>query len=213
VRPLCLGLLLDAEQTAFAQKRLVEALDHLWLEDLGTGFLSTPLILDVPGSCDMDLSAAFRLLENEAAARLALHAEAGARRPCGSPGKGTVRPGRHRLAQPTTRKVPWCAWLFRVHVRHTSLKAPRHFTHRAASGVSHFTHAWAILCGSLSGTVEIRLEDRRQAPIWSFEISRCLPMSTAMAIVLPDGTRTELRAGTGTYELACPLPKDMKESS
>ena len=61
VRPLAFGLL-DEEQTAFAQKRLIEALDHYdWR--LGTGFLSTPLILDV--LADIDIEAAYRLLENE----------------------------------------------------------------------------------------------------------------------------------------------------
>lgn len=61
VRPLALGLLTE-EQTAFAEKRLIEALEHYdWR--LGTGFLSTPLILDV--LADIDIEAAYRLLENE----------------------------------------------------------------------------------------------------------------------------------------------------
>ncbi len=61
VRPLAFGLL-DEEQTAFAEKRLVEALEHYGWR-LGTGFLSTPLILDV--LADIDIEAAYRLLENE----------------------------------------------------------------------------------------------------------------------------------------------------
>ena len=61
VRPLYLGLL-DEEQKAFAQKRLIEALEHYGWR-LGTGFLSTPLILYVLSSYDR--SAAYRLLENE----------------------------------------------------------------------------------------------------------------------------------------------------
>ena len=61
VRPLYFDLL-DEEQTAFAKKRLTEALEHYrWR--LGTGFLSTPLILYV--LADMDPEAAYRLLENE----------------------------------------------------------------------------------------------------------------------------------------------------
>ncbi len=61
VRPLYFELL-DAEQTAYAKKRLIEALEHYrWR--LGTGFLSTPLILYV--LADMDPEAAYRLLENE----------------------------------------------------------------------------------------------------------------------------------------------------
>ncbi len=61
VRPLAMGLLTDDQKT-FAQKRLIKALEHYdWR--LGTGFLSTPLILDVLAEYDLD--AAYRLLENE----------------------------------------------------------------------------------------------------------------------------------------------------
>ena len=61
VRPLAFGLL-NGEQTAFAEKRLIEALEHYGWR-LGTGFLSTPLILDVLS--EIDIEAAYRLLENE----------------------------------------------------------------------------------------------------------------------------------------------------
>ena len=61
VRPLYLELL-DEEQTAYAKKRLLEALEHYGWR-LGTGFLSTPLILYVLSSYDPE--AAYRLLENE----------------------------------------------------------------------------------------------------------------------------------------------------
>jgi alpha-L-rhamnosidase len=61
VRPLYFDLL-DEEQTAFAKKRLIEALEHYGWR-LGTGFLSTPLILYVLSSYDTE--AAYRLLENE----------------------------------------------------------------------------------------------------------------------------------------------------
>ncbi|MBR4467255.1 MAG: family 78 glycoside hydrolase catalytic domain, partial [Clostridia bacterium] len=61
VRPIALNLL-DAEQTEYAKKRLIEALEHYHWR-LGTGFLSTPLILDV--LAEIDIEAAYRLLENE----------------------------------------------------------------------------------------------------------------------------------------------------
>ena len=61
VRPLAFDLLSE-EQTAYAQNRLIQALENYsWR--LGTGFLSTPLILDV--LAQYDLNAAYRLLENE----------------------------------------------------------------------------------------------------------------------------------------------------
>ncbi len=61
VRPLAFNLL-DETQTAFAKKRLLLALDNYGWR-LGTGFLSTPLILDVLSA--IDIEAAYRLLENE----------------------------------------------------------------------------------------------------------------------------------------------------
>lgn len=61
VRPLAFCLL-DSEQTKYAQKRLIQALENYGWR-LGTGFLSTPLILDVLS--EIDLNSAYRLLENE----------------------------------------------------------------------------------------------------------------------------------------------------
>lgn len=61
VRPLYFGLL-DGKEREYAQNRLVKALDNYsWR--LGTGFLSTPLILYVLG--DIGIEYAYRLLENE----------------------------------------------------------------------------------------------------------------------------------------------------
>jgi flavodoxin len=61
VRPLAFDLLTQ-EQTSFAKKRLITALENYGWR-LGTGFLSTPLILDV--LTDIDIRAAYKLLENE----------------------------------------------------------------------------------------------------------------------------------------------------
>lgn len=61
VRPLYMKLL-DEEQTAYAEKRLIRALDNYGWR-LGTGFLSTPFILYVLQ--DINPEYAYRLLENE----------------------------------------------------------------------------------------------------------------------------------------------------
>lgn len=61
VRPLALGLLTE-EQSDFAKGRLIKALENYGWR-LGTGFLSTPMILDV--LADIDIEAAYKLLENE----------------------------------------------------------------------------------------------------------------------------------------------------
>ena len=61
VRPLYMGLLND-KQKKYAKDRLIKALDNYkWR--LGTGFLSTPMILDV--LADIDIEYAYKLLENE----------------------------------------------------------------------------------------------------------------------------------------------------
>ena len=61
VRPLCMELLTD-EQTDFAKQRLIQALDHYGWR-VGTGFLSTPMIL--PVLTEIDPEYAYRLLENK----------------------------------------------------------------------------------------------------------------------------------------------------
>ena len=61
VRPLYMNLL-NEEQTKYAKDRLIKALDNYnWR--LGTGFLSTPLILSVLENIDIEY--AYKLLENE----------------------------------------------------------------------------------------------------------------------------------------------------
>lgn len=61
VRPLYMDLL-DKEQTEYAKKRLIKAMDNYGWR-VGTGFLSTPLILYVLS--DIDIAYAYKLLENE----------------------------------------------------------------------------------------------------------------------------------------------------
>lgn len=61
VRPLAFDLL-NEDDRKFAQARLIQALDNYnWR--IGTGFLSTPLILDE--LCKIDIKYAYKLLENE----------------------------------------------------------------------------------------------------------------------------------------------------
>lgn len=61
VRPLYMRLL-TKEQEEFAKKRLVRAMENYGWR-LGTGFLSTPMILDV--LAELNIEYAYRLLENE----------------------------------------------------------------------------------------------------------------------------------------------------
>ena len=61
VRPLYMGLL-NKEQEEYAKNRLIKALDNYGWR-LGTGFLSTPFILDVLTNINVEY--AYKLLENE----------------------------------------------------------------------------------------------------------------------------------------------------
>ena len=61
VRPLYMGLLTE-QQKEFAKKRLIKAMENYGWR-LGTGFLSTPFILDV--LADLNVEYAYQLLENE----------------------------------------------------------------------------------------------------------------------------------------------------
>lgn len=61
VRPLYMGILTE-EQTEYAKKRLVKAMENYGWR-LGTGFLSTPFILEILAGLDVEY--AYKLLENE----------------------------------------------------------------------------------------------------------------------------------------------------
>ena len=74
VRPLYLGLL-DEKQTKYAKERLIKAMENYGWR-VGTGFLSTPLILDV--LADIDIEYAYKLLENEEMPGWLFMAKAGA---------------------------------------------------------------------------------------------------------------------------------------
>ncbi len=74
VRPLAFGLL-NEKQEVYAKKRLIKALEHYGWR-IGTGFLSTPLILDVLAG--IDIEAAYRLLENREMPGWLFMAESGA---------------------------------------------------------------------------------------------------------------------------------------
>ncbi len=193
VRPLYMGLL-DDGQKEYAQKRLVEALDHFGWR-LGTGFLSTPLILDV--LAEYDLSAAFRLLENEEMPGWLFMPKMGATTVWesweGTEAQGGIASLKHYS------KGAVVAWLFRV-MCGIRLDGPRHFTIAPRPG-GHFTHAWASYAAP-SGTVESGWKIEGSQIF--FEIS--VPANVEAMAILPDGTRTELRAGR--HELACPLPKE-----
>ena len=190
VRPLAMKLLTQ-EQTAFAKKRLLQALDNYGWR-LGTGFLSTPLILDV--LAEIDIEAAYRLLENEQIPGWLSMPKLGASTiweswegPYNKQGAGAGSLNHYS-------KGAVCAWLFntmcgiRMEGENSFVIAPKpggSLKHASASYVSIF------------GKVESRWE--RTADGCRFTVT--IPANCEAVIRLPDGSEHRQSAGTHLYTM------------
>ena len=187
VRPLYMDLL-NEEQAEYAKKRLIEALEHYGWR-LGTGFLSTPIILDVLAA--YDLEAAYRLLENEQIPGWLSMPKAGATTIWEAwEGPNSDQGGIGSLNHYSKGAV--CEWLMsgmcgiRVEGENHFVIAPKpggHFTRAEASYVSVYgkaESAWK------------RENGKRQYVI-------TVPANCAADILLPGGTKETVSAGTYTY--------------
>lgn len=188
VRPLAFGLL-DPQQTAYARKRLVKACESYGWR-LGTGFLSTPLILDVLAKYDLD--AAYRLLENEEMPGWLFMPKMGATTVWesweGTQAQGGIASLNHYS------KGAVCAWLFRV-MCGIAPDGERHVTVAPRPG-GRFAYAKAGYespCGFV-GCGWQRVEDG-----WRFAVE--VPANCAATVVLPDGSTREV--GAGVHEFEC----------
>ena len=184
VRPLAFGLLND-EQTAFAQKRLIEALEHYGWR-LGTGFLSTPLILDV--LAEFDIEAAYRLLENEEMPGWLFMPKAGATTVWesweGTEAQGGIASLNHYS------KGAVCEWLFKT-MCGIRIDGENHFSIvPRPGGHVHFARA---SYDSICGTVESGWEKQDGKTLYTVTI----PVNCEAEIRLPSG-RTET-VGAGLY--------------
>ncbi|MGN0998468.1 MAG: family 78 glycoside hydrolase catalytic domain [Faecousia sp.] len=182
VRPLAFDLL-DETQTQFSRRRLIQALEHYnWR--LGTGFLSTPLILDVLAAYDLD--AAYRLLENEEMPGWLFMPKNGATTIWesweGTQAQGGIASLNHYS------KGAVCEWLFKS-MCGIRVDGENHFTIVPQPG-GHFTYAKASY-GSVYGKVESGWERTDNG----FRLSVTIPCNTTAEIVLPDGSRCEVQAG------------------
>ena len=185
VRPLYLDLL-DEEQTAFAKKRLIEALDHYGWR-LGTGFLSTPLILYVLASYDIE--AAYKLLENEELPGWLSMPKAGASTIWEAlEGPNSSQGGIGSLNHYSKGAV--CEWLFDT-MCGIHMDGENHFTIAPLPG-GHFTHA-KVSYNSVYGLIESAWEKKDGAITYTITI----PANCEAEIFLPDD-RTET-VGAGTY--------------
>lgn len=183
IRPLYFGLL-DDSQTTFARKRLIEALEHYdWR--LGTGFLSTPFILDVLEQYDMD--AAYRVLENEKMPGWLFMAKSGANTIWEAWEGTSAQEGIASLDHYS--KGACCEWVFRemcgIHV-----DGNNHFVIAPHPG-GHFTYA-ATSYESVFGTVKSGWEKKEDKTfVYRIEI----PANTSADVKLPDGREQTIPAG------------------
>lgn len=187
VRPLAFGLL-DEEQTKFARKRLLQALEHYGWR-LGTGFLSTPLILEVLAEIDME--AAYRLLENEEMPGWLFMPKNGATTIWESWEGTQAQDGIASLNHYSKGAV--CEWLFKT-MCGIRVEGENHFTIAPRPG-GHFTYAKASY-DSVYGRVESgwRREDGKTV----FEIT--VPANCTAELRLPDQEPCRLTAGAWRFE-------------
>lgn len=183
VRPLALELLNEA-QTEYARKRLLSALEHYGWR-LGTGFLSTPLILDV--LTKIDIEAAYRLLENEEIPGWLSMPKAGATTIWEAwEGPNSNQGGIGSLNHYSKGAV--CEWLFKS-MCGIRVDGENHFTVAPLPG-GHFTHAQASY-NSVYGTVKSGWTREDGKTVYTVTI----PANCTAEIVLPGGTTQTVSTG------------------
>lgn len=187
VRPLYLDLL-DEEQAEFARKRLIEALENYGWR-LGTGFLSTPLILYVLSF--FDIEAAYRLLENEELPGWLSMPKAGATTIWEAwEGPNSTQGGIGSLNHYSKGAV--CEWLFST-MCGIRVDGENHFTVAPQPG-GRFTHAAAAYT-SVFGRVESRWERKDGRTTYTVTV----PANCEATILLPSGRTKTVGAGQHQY--------------
>lgn len=182
VRPLYMHLL-DEKATEFAKKRLVKALDNYGWR-LGTGFLSTPFILDV--LADINIEYAYKLLENEKMPGWLFMTKMGATTIWesweGTQAQGGIASLNHYS------KGAVCEWLFRA-MCGINVSGENHFVIKPQPG-GHFTFANAQY-SSVFGTVKSGWEIKDGKAIYTIEI----PANCTAEIILQNGEKQTVTAG------------------
>ncbi len=188
VRPLYFDLLTE-KQAEYARKRLLQALENYnWR--LGTGFLSTPLILDVLSGTDPD--AAYRLLENRELPGWLFMAESGACTVWESWEGPFAQEGIASLNHYSKGAV--CEWLFST-MCGIRIEGQNHFRIAPQPG-GHFTFAKAEY-HSIYGKVASEWHRTEEGTVFRVAV----PCNCIAKICLPDG-RTET-TGAGVTEFFC----------
>ena len=187
VRPLAFDLL-DGEQKAFARKRLLQALEHYGWR-LGTGFLSTPLILDVLSEYDTD--AAYRLLENEEMPGWLFMPKNGATTIWES-WEGTLAQGGIASLNHYSKGAV-CAWLFKT-MCGIRVEGENRFVIAPQPG-GHFTRAEASY-NSVYGPVSSGWRRTDGATVYDITV----PSGCTAEIRLPGGRTETVTAGCYSFE-------------
>lgn len=182
VRPLFMNLL-DESSTEFAKKRLVKALDNYGWR-LGTGFLSTPFILDV--LADINIDYAYKLLENEEMPGWLFMPKNGATTIWesweGTKAQGGIASLNHYS------KGAVCEWLFKE-MCGIKVDGENHFVIKPQPG-GHFDFAKAEY-KSIFGTVKSGWKKQNDKYIYEIEI----PANCTAEIVLPNDEKYTVTAG------------------
>ena len=188
VRPLYFGLLTKT-QKEYAEKRLLQALENYGWR-LGTGFLSTPLILDVLAK--IDLEAAYRLLENEEMPGWLFMPKNGATT-IWEAWEGNATPKQGIASLNHYSKGAVCRWLFDT-MCGIRLRGENSFVIAPRPGGS-FTHASASY-NSVYGKVESRWVKTGAGYTYTVTV----PANCEAVVRFSDGTERIQKTGTVTYE-------------
>ena len=188
VRPLYMKLL-NERQTAFAKERLLQAVKN-YRYRVGTGFLSTPLILDVLD--DIDLATAYQMLENEEMPGWLFMPKLGATTVWesweGTQAQGGIASLNHYS------KGAVLEWVFRV-MCGIRVDGENHFSVTPRPG-GNFIHA-EVSYDSIFGRVESGW--KREDGKITYTIT--IPANTTAEITLPGAAAQTVAVGTYTYSV------------
>lgn len=180
--------LLNEKQTDFAKRRLLQAVKN-YRYRVGTGFLSTPLILDVLD--DIDLDAAYRMLENEEMPGWLFMPKAGATTVWES-WEGTQAQGGIASLDHYSKGAV-LEWVFRV-MCGVQMDGENHFVFAPHPG-GHFDHV-GVKYNSIFGQVESAWKHIGNKTVYTISI----PANCTATVILPAEQPQEFQPGSYTIE-------------
>ncbi len=194
VRPLALGILSEEEEKVFAEKLNEMAVSRHY--KVGTGFLSTPFVLQVLAEHGY-IDTAYRMLENREAPGWLAMAEKGATTvweeyECYD-GDG------HPLAKSMNHYSPGavCAFLFDT-VAGVKVTGENHVTIRPMPGGT-LSYAAAVVHTSYGKVVSSWEASSRFDPKRKLTFMVEIPANMTATLILPDGKTHELQTGSYTF--------------